>query len=392
MHALTQLEIASGLVLGSVPVRQAATGAQAIVVLEDAIRPALLRPPCLVSFSGGRDSSAVLALAASLARREGHGLPIPVTNRFTGIANADESDWQERVIRHLALPDWIVIDHDDELDLVGPIATSSLRQHGLLWPFNAYFHVPLLCRARGGSLLTGLGGDEMLMASRHADSLQLVRRAWRIRRTDALHLALTVAPRRVRAASARRGAPPHFVWLREAARAELGRGVAAQTASEPFRWAPHVRWRAGLRYLVVAAASLEALAADDDVQVTHPFLDGTVALAIAALPPRRRFADRSVAMRRLFGGLLPEDVLTRRSKACFDEVFWNCHARRFAASWDGSGVDEAVVDAGALREMWRGGSPSPLSFLLLQSLYLRTLPPSADCRLRPAATRGSSAA
>ena len=39
--------------------------------LEAAVLPALQRPPCLVSFSGGRDSSAVLAVAADVARRHG---------------------------------------------------------------------------------------------------------------------------------------------------------------------------------------------------------------------------------------------------------------------------------------------------------------------------------
>src|SRR5687768_13796753 len=50
--------------------------------LEQAVLVGLMRPPCVVSFSGGRDSSAVLAIAAHVARREGLPLPIPVSLRF----------------------------------------------------------------------------------------------------------------------------------------------------------------------------------------------------------------------------------------------------------------------------------------------------------------------
>jgi asparagine synthase (glutamine-hydrolysing) len=104
--------------------------------LEQSILPALARPPCGVSFSGGRDSSAVLALAAGLARREGLPLPIPVTNRFHHAPRADETAWQERVIEHVRPADWVKLDFTDELDVVGPFATGALRNHGLLWPCN----------------------------------------------------------------------------------------------------------------------------------------------------------------------------------------------------------------------------------------------------------------
>jgi hypothetical protein len=53
-----------------------APGATARGVLEELISPALERPPCVIGFSGGRDSSSLLALATHLARRE--GLPMPV--------------------------------------------------------------------------------------------------------------------------------------------------------------------------------------------------------------------------------------------------------------------------------------------------------------------------
>ena len=75
--------------------------------LERAILPALLRPPCLVSFSGGRDSAAVLAVATALARREGLPAPIPATNVFPAADDSDETAWQELIVRHLGLSEWV---------------------------------------------------------------------------------------------------------------------------------------------------------------------------------------------------------------------------------------------------------------------------------------------
>jgi asparagine synthase (glutamine-hydrolysing) len=65
-------------------------------------------------------------------------------------------------VRALPVTDWIRLPADDDLDFVGPVATDVLRRHGLLHPANAYFHAPLLREAAGGTLLTGVGGDQVL--------------------------------------------------------------------------------------------------------------------------------------------------------------------------------------------------------------------------------------
>ncbi|HZC13844.1 MAG TPA: hypothetical protein VE270_07480, partial [Thermoleophilaceae bacterium] len=64
---------------------------------EDVVRGALQRPLCVVSFSGGRDSSAVLALAMHVARCDGLPLPIPLTMRFPRYARTNEDEWRELV-------------------------------------------------------------------------------------------------------------------------------------------------------------------------------------------------------------------------------------------------------------------------------------------------------
>jgi asparagine synthase (glutamine-hydrolysing) len=126
VSALTPLDIATGMPFGA-PRRPAPLPAPA-AGLDAAILPALRHGPCLVSFSGGRDSSAVLAAAVAVARREGLPEPVPVTLRAPHAPRADESAWQERVVGHLGLGDWVRLDAGDELDAVGPHARRALTR------------------------------------------------------------------------------------------------------------------------------------------------------------------------------------------------------------------------------------------------------------------------
>ena len=372
--ALEPVEVASGLVLGLDPAAarrgEATSGETPRAVLERAVLPALERSPCLVSFSGGRDSSAVLAVAAHVARREGLPLPIPATNRFPGAASTDESEWQERVVSHLGLEDWLRVELGDELGCVGPVAAEALRRHGLLWPFNAHFHVPLLEGAAGGTLLTGIGGDELLTEpswSRASDVLALrARPAPR----DALRVGFVLAPQAVRRAALSRKLVTPFPWLRPDARRAVAGAWAAQAAAEPLRWSRRFRWIARLRSLRVGTASLRLLAEDAGVGIEHPFLTPGFGAALAALPARGRPRHRTDAMRSLFGDLLPDEVLTRETKTVFDEAFWSDASRAFAASWNGTGVDESVVDVEALQREWASPEPDPRSFLLAQAAWL----------------------
>src|SRR5688500_6592886 len=95
--ALTPLEVATGLILGTLAGENGFPRPRRVsarVGLERAVLDAVARPPCFVSFSGGRVSSAVLALASHVARTEGLPLPILATNVFPAVALADENRWQ----------------------------------------------------------------------------------------------------------------------------------------------------------------------------------------------------------------------------------------------------------------------------------------------------------
>jgi asparagine synthase (glutamine-hydrolysing) len=45
-------------------------------------------------------------------------------------------------------------------------------------------------------------------------------------------------------------------------------------------------------------------------------------------------------------------VCARPTKAAFDDVFWNRYTRAFLQEFDGTGVDEELVDVEALRRRW----------------------------------------
>lgn len=371
---LTPLEVASGLIFGFTPPEPLAFPAEAgtpVEALERAILPALLRPPCLVSFSGGRDSSTILAVAVHLARREGLELPVPATNRFPRAAGSDESEWQERVIVHLGLTEWLRLDFADELDLVGPIAMRALRKHGLLTPFNAHFHVPLFEEAFGGSVITGIGGDEALGVQRWARAANVLAGKVRPRPRDVLALGLAAAPTPVRrAVLARRDTPILLPWLRPKVQQEVWNRWVATVASQPLRWQGRFAWYRRLRYIRLGLENLGRLAADFRVQAHHPFIDAGFSAAVAGLPREDRFLGRTAAMRELFGGLLPQEVATRRSKSHYDFAFWTVHSRSLAEAWEGEAVDPELVDPDVLRDEWAQPNPDSRTYALLQSVAL----------------------
>lgn len=372
---LSPLELASGIVLGLeariAPDVEAEAETAPLVALEQAILPALLHPPCVVSFSGGRDSSVVLAVAARVARREGLPLPVASTNVFPGVPRASEKSWQELVVRHLEIDDWARVEIHDELDCVGPIARAILRRHGLLWPFNAHFHWPLLELARGGSLLTGIGGDELLGTSQWARAARILSGNARPKPRDLVRISVALSPPALRAVALRRRTRASFPWLTTEANERLTRTYASELAGEPWRWSRRWSWWRRRRHVGVGFRSLELLAADNNVVIGHPLTDRRFARSAARLASRQRIFERTGLMTALFHADLPGALLERRSKATFDEIFWSEHSRRLgpeAASWLRAG---GPVDIPGLEAVWRSPAADPHSLLLLQALWLR---------------------
>ena len=371
MTTLTPLELAIGFVLGESEPIELPTGGHGgpLAQLEAALMPSLLRPPCLVSFSGGRDSSLVLAVATRAARRGGLDDPIPATIRVPAAREADESAWQERVVADLGMQEWLRLDFTDELDAVGPLARAALRRHGLLFPFNAHFHMPLLDAAHGGSLLTGIGGDELFAGSTSPRAAAVLAGRVRPVARDVRRLAFFASPAPLRRCWHRRAELP-FPWLSAAGRAAATAAFAAQEAAEPRRLARRLSWLRGTPALSIGTASLATLAADAGAAIAHPLLDPALWSAVARTAPRGGYLGRTQAMEALFADVLPGDVLARSDKAGFDEVFFARHSRALAAAWTGEGAPTEIVDVPRLRAHWTEPRPRAQSFMLLQSAFL----------------------
>ncbi len=374
--ALRPLELAVGTPLGFDPPRQAwgptHPTVSPVAALEDELSAALARPPCLVSFSGGRDSSGLLALAAKLSREKGLPAPIPVTMLFPGDSAAEESEWQTTVVRELGLDDWVRIEvRQGELDAVGPVAQVVLKRHGLLWPPNLYMHYPILRRARGGSLVTGFGGDEVAQLSASARAERLVVRQQRAGATDLLvTLGFALAPKALRAVAYRLRFHEELPWLTEEGYAAARAATAAESAAYPFGFDRKLRLAKRSRYRTTSLASLEVLGASLDVQLFSPLAADPVMDAIAAKGGIPGLGYRADMVRLLFGGVLPPAVLARRSKASFTAQILSEASVSFAAQWSGEGLDKGLVDPQKLREHWLSDQRSAPSTALLQAAWL----------------------
>jgi asparagine synthase (glutamine-hydrolysing) len=371
---LEPLEIACGMVFGTwrehAPADPAPHPGSVRDVLTDLLLPALRRPPCAVAFSGGRDSSALLAVAAHVARVHGLPLPIPVILRYPDLPRTDETKWQDFVLEHLDLPNAEIVELHDELDLLGKIATTALRRHGLYWPPNAHTIVPLARAAAGGSLITGNGGDEVLAPWLWQRPVFLRgRRSWPDRR-EVVQVALYTMPTPLRKLYFRLRPPIVVPWLRDPARRELNRRFVEEWGPRSPTWLVDLEALLVSRSRELTLAALTVLAADAGADLVEPFYDPRFIRAVAAEAPPDGFSGRSEAFHTHFGDLLPPQITHRGTKASFTEAFWGPRAQAFARSWRGGGLDDRLVESEALRREWSQPRPEFRSLCAVQAGWL----------------------
>jgi asparagine synthase (glutamine-hydrolysing) len=342
-----------------------------------------MESPCYVAFSGGRDSSAVLAIATAVARREGLPDPVPITEFYPEVAETDESDWQRMVIDHLGLSEWLRFPITSENDLIGSGARQGLLRDGLVWPAPLQAKNGLFARLDPGSLLTGEGGDEVFGFRRVAALRRLARErrhprpiTWRL----AAEAVLPYPIRRRRAVTSfRRGALQP--WLRPGVAEQHHRMLADDQASEPLRWDLSLHWLRRRRGSVLAARNHRALAARYGIRLVEPFLTEEFVSAVAIMGNAFGYTSRAEIMDLLFGDVLPAAVVQRRSKAIFNRAVFSTTTRDFAQQWNGEGVDPGAVDPDVLRAEWLSDRPSALSALLLQSAWLAGQASAVDRRV-----------
>lgn len=373
----TPFEVAAGWMHGMSPATVLpATSTRPRAALDQAILPSLVNGPCFVSFSGGRDSSAVLAAATALARREGLPEPIPVTSIYVGDAGADESEWQRLVIDHLGLSEWLRIElSSDQADLLGETARGAVGERGVLWPPALQTQGAVFRHLRGGVMLTGEGGDATL-GSRRVTPLTLLRRGRRPNRQLLAWAGHALAPRPLRGELRYREyrSASFRPWLRPEFQREHHRRLAEEDASEPLRYDTATWWILRKRMWTVMSHNQVVAAAEFGVRTSDPLLDPEFLAALAHLGGRWGFAGRTATMKALFADVLPAAVLSRTSKAHFNTAYSGAATREFAATWDGAGVDDSLVDVERLREAWLSDTPTMSAALLLHSAWLACRP------------------
>ncbi len=371
-HTWTALELAAGWPLGGEVLALPDTSRAPRAIIEESVREALLQRPCVVEFSGGRDSSAILAVAMHVARRDGLEEPVAVTRVYPGSAEADEGAWPEIVVRHLGVREWERIPIHEELDAVGDIALKLVRRFGPLWPPAAHSHVPIFERCRGGAVLTGEGGDTMFGSQRGSPLRRVLARRQRINRAALRALWRSHAPRwlRRRAVFEQQSYSARVSWMTPEAFAAFQELKVAHELEQPLSWAGSIGWQLGARSWRIGYAFLEKLANEHHVALHQPLSTPALAGALVDDAGYLGFKSRADAMLGLFGDLLPEAVLRRTTKASFNASLFGSRSRSFAASWHGVASFTGLVEAEAVRERWLSHAPHPALIPALQAAWM----------------------
>ena len=350
-------------------------GADARTTLEQIIAGPLSAGPTLIAFSGGRDSSALLAVAAHVARRDGFDEPIAVTAEYPGVPEADESAWQQMALDHLSIKQRIAVRITTQECVLSDVSRRSLVRHGLIWPSALHVQSPLLQRAAGGTLVTGEGGDEVI-GSRRITPFSLGLHYRRpVSRALLAGMALSAAPTRLRRRQLRRSLERSALlpWITDPVARRWACGELAIDPAVKWGWARSTWDMSCHRAPATLVHNYRELGRREGVNVLHPFLEPAFLAALAHDGACWGYAGRTDLMRMLFADLLPDAVLARSTKASFNKARFGATERAFASAWDGSGFNDDLVDVEGLRRHWLSVEPSSTSGLLMQAAWLASV-------------------
>ncbi|PFG30449.1 asparagine synthase (glutamine-hydrolysing) [Paramicrobacterium agarici] len=335
------------------------------VALEQIVKTAFTGIPVYVLFSGGRDSSAILALATAIARSLDADDPIPVTVKHPDAPRSDESDWQDLVLEHLSIRERIVLEFRGEQSLLSEAAQAGLTAHGLLWPSALQLHGAIYTKLVPGVLLTGEGGDLVIEGRRITPLSEAVRNIW-VR--TSLREAYALVAHRGNDSDLTSALVARSPWLTREGQRRLTEVI--HSAKEPLAWNRSLRALVDSRPASMARANFAAVARAHGHSPLSPFDDERFFRALERTGGYWGFGGRTQMMRALFHDLLPDAILSRTTKAAFNETRWLEPEREFARSWNGDGVDHDLIDPERLRSEWLGESPSTHSTISLHAAWL----------------------
>jgi asparagine synthase (glutamine-hydrolysing) len=298
-----------------------------------------------VKLSGGLDSACVAAALA--AGGSGDSRAAALAGVFSDYPASDESELIEATARHTGLP-LELIAFDPASSMLAPALAHIARWRLPPATPNLFLWQPVTARARelGVDLvLDGEGGDELfgLAAYLIADVLRAGRlpTAWsltgripgiglhpsgrvrlRVLRHYGLRPLVPISVRRRREARARRTVSPSAIVPRADAQALAELRIAAEQDRRdgPLWWRFQAEGVIDTRDLLDMGAHFRREAADENIDMRHPFLyDLQLIEAALRLPPRAQFdpvRDRPL-LRDALTGLIPEAVRTRHEKSHF---------------------------------------------------------------------------
>ena len=333
-------------------------------VISEVLLELLQRGRVAVGFSGGIDSSGLLCLATELARKHALPEPIAVTARYANAPDSEESEWQELVIAHLGLDDWIKVPLDDEVDAVGPEAAIGLLEEGVRWPPLAHSKQPLFRQVPGCIYVNGNGGDEITAPTQsHVVKLLITRRIGpRPAALKALVSSLTPA------LFDREREPRYPAWIPRRHHRELRALAEPVELGGEYTWHHALEHRTNAPWALRGHRGLILHAARHGVEMVQPLTDRRVIRSMLWAGGRLGFGARSIAAQELFADVLPRQVAKRRTKADFTEAIFNNHSRAFISAWDGNGAPDWVEPEVFRDAVLAGGSYDCLA--LLQYVWL----------------------
>jgi hypothetical protein len=337
-------------------------------LLEAVFLPHLEAGHCLITFSGGRDSAGTLAFATELARREGLPDPIPATLRMA--RNTQGEECQEEVVRALGLRDWFKYEVDDELEVLGPVATDVLRRIGMVFPATAYTMNPLLEAASGGTLAIGTGGSDFYAYWRLSPIADVLAGKRRPTRRDLKLLAPNLLPNAVRVRALRRQPFLQLPWLHPEVRDRAALGMAKRVAESPLGYSAAGRAERLHRCHAGTVNSLTTLADAAGARLLLPLFDPHYGAAGLKVYGWRGPGSRDTILREHLGHLLPESAIRHRDYVGLSRSLWGERTRAFAEAWSGEGLDETLVDPAAVRAAWLQEKPDWRAVALLQVAWL----------------------
>lgn len=342
--------------------------------LTAAISKLLDSSSCYVAFSGGCDSSLVLCAATTACRAVGHNDPIPVTYRYSA-PETDESGYQEAVVRHLGLNDWIKLDLGIDADLLSPSTCDELLTGGAMWPPAPLTRAKALRGLGGGLWLSGEGGDAVFGPRRVSYAERAVhtwlrrphRPPWGLLRRGLGELA----PRRLRIRSAEADYTRNYgaEWLDADLRQRYFRDAAVLVASEPLlpsRWYGHYLSLPSVR---IGHESLRAFKSGLGLRWQAPLVDREFLGALSGALSWHEYRGRRHLLRALFSELLPAQIIDRRTKVAFNTALFGPYTRKFAAEWSGEGTP-AGVDSEWLKLHWQSSQVFAGTAPLLHHVWL----------------------